>query len=49
MNCIAQSTELKNTEQLANQVLTLPCFPELTTAEVDKIVYEINRWKPIEI
>ena len=46
MNCMLQNTDLKNTEQLAKQVLTLPCFPELTTAEVDKIVYEINRWKP---
>ena len=43
------SIQLKNTEVLANQVLTLPCFPELTTAEVDKIIKEINEWAPQEI
>lgn len=43
------SIQLKNTEVLASQVLTLPCFPELTTAEVDKIITEINEWAPQKI
>jgi len=33
------------TEQLCTEVFTLPCFPEMTDAEVDMIVYRINAWK----
>ena len=33
------------TESLAQQVLTLPCFPELTDAEVDYIVERVNAWR----
>jgi dTDP-4-amino-4,6-dideoxygalactose transaminase len=33
------------TEQQCNQVLTLPCFPEMTDAEVDVIINSINTWK----
>ncbi len=32
-------------ESLAQQVLTLPCFPELTDAEVDDIVERVNAWR----
>ena len=38
--------QLKKTEFLAKEVLTLPCFPELTNIEVDEISREINEWKP---
>jgi dTDP-4-amino-4,6-dideoxygalactose transaminase len=33
------------TEQLCTEVFTLPCFPEMTDAEVDMIVKRINSWK----
>lgn len=33
------------TEQLCAEVFTLPCFPEMTDAEVDMIVHRINTWK----
>ncbi len=35
---------LKNTERLANEVLTLPCYPEMTDAEVDNVIAAVNRW-----
>jgi dTDP-4-amino-4,6-dideoxygalactose transaminase len=33
------------TEQSCDQVLTLPCFPEMTDAEVGMVIDCINRWK----
>lgn len=33
------------TEQQCAQVLTLPCFPEMTDAEVDMVINSINTWK----
>lgn len=32
------------TEQQCAEVLTLPCFPEMTDAEVDMIINRINAW-----
>jgi dTDP-3-amino-2,3,6-trideoxy-4-keto-D-glucose/dTDP-3-amino-3,4,6-trideoxy-alpha-D-glucose/dTDP-2,6-dideoxy-D-kanosamine transaminase len=32
------------TERLADEVLTLPCFPELTDAEVDAVIGACNAW-----
>jgi aminotransferase EvaB len=32
------------TESLAQRILTLPCFPELTNQEVDYIIDHINAW-----
>jgi aminotransferase EvaB len=32
------------TEILAGQVLTLPCFPEMTNAEVDYVIQHVNGW-----
>jgi aminotransferase EvaB len=32
------------TEHLANRILTLPCFPELTDPEADHIICCINSW-----
>ena len=34
------------TERLAREVLTLPCFPELTDAEVDAVIEACNAWRP---
>jgi dTDP-4-amino-4,6-dideoxygalactose transaminase len=33
------------TERLCMEVLTLPCFPELTAGEVDRIAGVVNRWE----
>lgn len=35
---------LPETERLCAQVLTLPCFPELTDAEVERVVSACNAW-----
>jgi len=32
------------TESLASQILTLPCFPGLTDAEVEYVVKSVNSW-----
>jgi len=32
------------TERLAQRVLTLPCFPELTDDEVDRVIQLVNVW-----
>ncbi len=32
------------TEKLAGSILTLPCFPELTDAEVEQVVAAVNSW-----
>lgn len=39
-------TTLPVTERLADEVLTLPCFPELLDAEVDTVAAAVNRWQP---
>lgn len=38
--------QLKNTEQLASEVLTLPCYPEMTGAQVDQVIAGVNTWQP---
>lgn len=38
--------ELPVTEDLAERVLTLPCFPELTEAEVQSVIDAVNSWVP---
>ncbi len=37
------ASPLPHTEAAAGSVLTLPCFPELTTAEVDAVISACNR------
>lgn len=37
---------LKNTELLSNEVLTLPCYPEMTDMQVQQVVTTINGWRP---
>ncbi len=32
------------TERLATRILTLPCYPELTDAELDRVVERVNAW-----
>ncbi len=33
---------LKSTEQLAREILTLPCYPEMTDAEIEHVIRSIN-------
>ena len=35
---------LPNTEQLAQEVLTLPCYAEMTDEQVDHVIATINEW-----
>lgn len=35
---------LTNTERTATEVLSLPCFPELSDAEVSHIIHAVNTW-----
>ena len=35
---------LPNTEQLAQECLTLPCYPEMTQADVEQVVSAVNNW-----
>lgn len=37
---------LANTERLAGEILTLPCYPEMTDAEVDQVIAAVNAWRP---
>ena len=36
---------LEETERAAAEVLTLPCFPEITAEEVDRVVAACNAWE----
>lgn len=36
--------QLGNTELLAKEILTLPCYPEMTDADVDRIIATVNGW-----
>jgi dTDP-4-amino-4,6-dideoxygalactose transaminase len=35
---------LPNTERLASEILTLPCYPEMTDAEVSAVINAANGW-----
>lgn len=37
---------LPNTEQLATEVLTLPCYPEMTEAQIEEVIAGVNSWRP---
>jgi dTDP-3-amino-2,3,6-trideoxy-4-keto-D-glucose/dTDP-3-amino-3,4,6-trideoxy-alpha-D-glucose/dTDP-2,6-dideoxy-D-kanosamine transaminase len=37
--------KLPKTEESCRKILTLPCFPEMTTAETDLVVESINNWR----
>ncbi|MGO9614457.1 MAG: DegT/DnrJ/EryC1/StrS family aminotransferase [Dissulfurispiraceae bacterium] len=38
---------LPQTEKACRDVLTLPCFPELTDAEVEEVADAVNSWRPL--
>jgi dTDP-4-amino-4,6-dideoxygalactose transaminase len=35
---------LPNTERLSAEILTLPCYPEMTDEQVELVVGAVNRW-----
>ncbi|SAI67128.1 lipopolysaccharides biosynthesis aminotransferase [Bordetella ansorpii] len=37
---------LPNVERLAYEVLTLPCYPEMSDADVARVVAAVNDWQP---
>ena len=39
------SVSLQNTERLSREILTLPCYPEMTDAEVERVVAAVNVWR----
>ncbi|AVT15473.1 erythromycin biosynthesis sensory transduction protein eryC1 [Paracidovorax avenae] len=41
-----KSLYLENTEQLSAEVLTLPCYPEMTNQQINQVVSAVNSWKP---
>lgn len=40
------SISLPNTEQLAKEVLSLPCYPEMTDGDVQQVISAVNGWQP---
>jgi aminotransferase EvaB len=36
---------LKYTEQLSTQILTLPCYPEMSNDDVDQVIEAVNGWQ----
>ncbi len=37
---------LANTEHLVGEILTLPCYPEMTESQVDEVITGVNSWRP---
>jgi dTDP-4-amino-4,6-dideoxygalactose transaminase len=37
--------ELKNTERLCSEILTLPCYPEMNDSLVDQVISAVNAWE----
>lgn len=35
---------IKNTEQIKSQILTIPCYPEMTVEEVSYVIDTLNNW-----
>lgn len=36
---------LENTERLAEEILTLPCYPEMSDEAVDRVIAAVNGWQ----
>jgi dTDP-4-amino-4,6-dideoxygalactose transaminase len=36
---------LPNTEKLAKEILTLPCYPEMTETDVGYVIERVNAWQ----
>jgi dTDP-4-amino-4,6-dideoxygalactose transaminase len=42
----AAAPALPRTERACEEVLSLPCYPELADAEVDAVAAACNQWQP---
>lgn len=40
-----ERVRLENTERLSHEILTLPCYPEMTDAQVAEVVGAVNAWR----
>jgi dTDP-3-amino-2,3,6-trideoxy-4-keto-D-glucose/dTDP-3-amino-3,4,6-trideoxy-alpha-D-glucose/dTDP-2,6-dideoxy-D-kanosamine transaminase len=40
-----ESVRLENTERLTCEILTLPCYPEMTDAQVGQVIDAVNAWR----
>lgn len=40
-----ESVRLENTERLSREILTLPCYPEMTDVQVGQVVSAVNSWR----
>lgn len=40
-----ESVRLENTELLSREILTLPCYPEMTDAQVGQVIDAVNAWQ----
>lgn len=40
-----ESVRLENTERLSREILTLPCYPEMTDAQIEQVVGAVNAWR----
>lgn len=38
------AVRLENTERLAAEILTLPCYPEMSDADVERVIAAVNGW-----
>jgi dTDP-4-amino-4,6-dideoxygalactose transaminase len=36
---------LPNTERLSDEILTLPCYPEMTDDQVQEVIQAVNKWE----
>jgi dTDP-4-amino-4,6-dideoxygalactose transaminase len=43
---VAPAQGLPHTDRACAEVLSLPCYPELTDAEIDAVAAACNRWQP---
>jgi dTDP-4-amino-4,6-dideoxygalactose transaminase len=43
----ASPSGLPRTERACAEVLSLPCYPELTDAEIDAVATACNQWRPV--
>ena len=41
-----RSINLENTERLSREILTLPCYPEMTDDQVEQVIAAVNTWQP---
>ena len=46
MSATYTGVSLPVSEKVRDEILTLPCYPELTLEEVEVVTDCINRWKP---